>query len=289
MSSDLGVKKSAEVRKHLAHGAAVPLERGWRLWVAGCALGLALSAGAVHATPIPFEDRQVDMTVREQPIAAFLQDFFGTMDVPVSVSTNVKGAVNGVFRGPTERVFSNIQKSFGLMAYYDGSVVHIYTPNEVTTRTFAMRQGDARQVISTARDMQVMDSRNTLRVSQSGGLIASGNRRFVELVGELASGQQSQSTTLAPVGFKVYYLKYAWAQDVSAQYGGTVTVIPGVASILRSLLTAQRGNPSPALTQYRGASEPGLRGQGLARQGTLGGLGRQSHAGHRRNGAASLG
>ena len=137
MSSDLGVKKSAEVRKHLAHGTAVPLERGWRLWVAGCALGLALSAGAVHATPIPFEDRQVDMTVREQPIAAFLQDFFGTMDVPVSVSSNVKGAVNGVFRGPTERVFSNIQKSFGLMAYYDGSVVHIYTPNEVTTRTFA--------------------------------------------------------------------------------------------------------------------------------------------------------
>ncbi len=273
MSSDLGVKKGAEVRTHWAHGAAVPRERGWRLWVAGCALGLALSAGAVHATPIPFEDRQVDMTVREQPIAAFLQDFFGTMDVPVSVSANVKGAVNGVFRGPTERVFSNIQKSFGLMAYYDGSVVHIYTPNEVTTRTFAMRQGDARQVISTARDMQVMDSRNTLRVSQSGGLIASGNRRFVELVGELASGQQSQSTTLAPVGFKVYYLKYAWAQDVSAQYGGTVTVIPGVASILRSLLTAQRGNPSPALTQYRGASEPGLRGQGLARQGTLGASG----------------
>ena len=245
----------------------------WRAWAVGCALGWALCATAVQASPIPFGERQVDMTVREQPIAAFLQDFFGTMDVPVSVSSGVKGAVNGVFRGTAEKVFSSIQRSFGLMAYYDGAVVHVYTPAEVTTRTFAMRQGDARQVISTARDMNIMDSRNTLRVSQSGGLIASGNRRFVDLVGELASGQQSQSTTLAPVGFKVYYLKYAWAQDVSAQYGGTVTVIPGVASILRSLLTAQRGNPSPALTQYRGASEPGLRGQGLARQGTLGAAG----------------
>jgi len=121
--------------------------------------------------------------------------------------------------------------------------------------------------------MQIVDTRNTLRVSQSGGLIASGNRRFVELVSELAAGQQSQSNTLAPVGFKVYYLRYAWAQDVSAQYGGTVTVIPGVASILRSLLTAQRGGAAPALTQYRGAAEPGLRGQGMARQGTLGAYG----------------
>ena len=250
-----------------------PKAGAWRAWAAGCALGWALCATAVQASPIPFGEKQVDMTVREQPIAAFLQDFFGTMDVPVSVSSGVKGAVNGVFRGTAEKVFSSIQRSFGLMAYYDGAVVHVYTPAEVTTRTFAMRQGDARQVISTARDMNIMDSRNTLRVSQSGGLIASGNRRFVDLVGELASGQQSQSTTLAPVGFKVYYLKYAWAQDVSAQYGGTVTVVPGVASILRSLLTAQRGNPSPALTQYKGASEPGLRGQGLARQGTLGAAG----------------
>jgi type III secretion protein C len=258
--------KRGSRRVERLHGAV-------RGWMSGCILGVAMLAGAAHSAPIPFDERQVDLTVREQPIAAFLQDFFGTLDVPVTVSAGVKGAVNGVFRGPAERVFANIQRSFGLMAYYDGSVVHVYAPSEVTTRTFTMRQGNARQVISTARDMQIVDTRNTLRVSQSGGLIASGNRRFVELVSELAAGQQSQSTTLAPVGFKVYYLRYAWAQDVSAQYGGTVTVIPGVASILRSLLTAQRGGAAPALTQYRGAAEPGLRGQGMARQGTLGAYG----------------
>lgn len=254
-------------------GPVARLHGAVRGWMSGCILGVAMLAGGVQAAPIPFDERPVDLTVREQPIAAFLQDFFGTLDVPVTVSAGVKGAVNGVFRGPAERVFANIQRSFGLMAYYDGSVVHVYTPGEVTTRTFTMRQGNARQVISTARDMQLVDPRNTLRVSQSGGLIASGNRRFVELVNELAAGQQSQSNTLAPVGFKVYYLRYAWAQDVSAQYGGTVTVIPGVASILRSLLTAQRGGAAPALTQYRGAAEPGLRGQGMARQGTLGAYG----------------
>ena len=246
---------------------------GWRSLVLGCLLGATLMAGTAGAAPLPLDDRRVDMTAREQPIAAFLQDFFGTLDVPVSVSSDAKGAVNGVFRGEAARVLDNILRSFGLMAYYDGSVVHIYTPGETTTRTFAMRQGNAGAVITTARDMRLTDVRNTLRVSQNGALIASGNRRFVEMVGELASGQQSQSTAMAPLGFKVYYLRYAWAHDVSAQFGGGTTVIPGVATILRSLLTSQRGGATPALAQHRNGNEQSLREQGLRRQGTLGARG----------------
>ena len=252
---------------------------GWRKLLAGCLLGSALVAGPALAAPLPLEGRQVDMTAREQPIASFLQDFFGTLDVPVSVSTSAKGAVNGVFRGPADRVLGNVLRSFGLMAYYDGSVVHIYTPGEVTTRTFAMPAGGASAVISTAREMQLTDPRNVLRVSQNGGLIASGNRRFVEMVGELASGQQSQSTALAPLGFKVYYLRYAWAHDVTAQFGGGTTVIPGVATILRSLLTSQRGGGAAPLTQFRSGGEQSLRDQGLrqrglqGQQGTLGARG----------------
>ena len=245
----------------------------WRSLVLGCLLGATLMAGTAGAAPLPLDDRRVDMTAREQPIAAFLQDFFGTLDVPVSVSSDAKGAVNGVFRGEAARVLDNILRSFGLMAYYDGSVVHIYTPGETTTRTFAMRQGNAGAVITTARDMRLTDVRNTLRVSQNGALIASGNRRFVEMVGELASGQQSQSTAMAPLGFKVYYLRYAWAHDVSAQFGGGTTVIPGVATILRSLLTSQRGGATPALAQHRNGNEQSLREQGLRRQGTLGARG----------------
>ena len=252
---------------------------GWRKLLAGCLLGSALVAGPALAAPLPLEGRQVDMTAREQPIASFLQDFFGTLDVPVSVSASAKGAVNGVFRGPADRVLGNVLRSFGLMAYYDGSVVHIYTPGEVTTRTFAMPAGGASAVISTAREMQLTDPRNVLRVSQNGGLIASGNRRFVEMVGELASGQQSQSTALAPLGFKVYYLRYAWAHDVTAQFGGGTTVIPGVATILRSLLTSQRGGGAAPLTQFRSGGEQSLRDQGLrqrglqGQQGTLGARG----------------
>ncbi len=257
---------------------ARPLRAAWaglRRLLAGALLGTLLAGGAAQAAPIPFQDRQVDLTAREQPIASFLQDFFGMLDMPVSVSASAKGAVNGVFRGPAERVFNSILRSFGLMAFYDGSVVHVYTPGEVSTRTYPMPTGGASAVMTTARDMQLTDPRNTLRVSQSGGLIASGNRRFVEMVGELATGQQTQASAAGPLGFKVYYLRYAWAHDVAAQYGGKTTVVPGVASILRALLTSQRGSQAPALTQYQDTGEQSLRSQGLRSQGggTLGARG----------------
>lgn len=235
---------------------------------------LALAGSTAWAAPIPFEGRQVEMTAREQPIASFLQDFFGAVDVPVSVSAGVSGAINGTFKGSAERVFNNVLRSFGLMSYYDGSVVHVFTPGEVSTRTFTLTGDNARSVIKTANDMQLTDARNTLRVGQGGALIASGAKRFVDMVGELAGGQQKQGDALAPLGFKVYYLRYAWAQDVSAQYGGKVVVVPGVASILRSLLTSQsRPQVLGGNDQYLRPTVPGLRGQGLARQGTLGAAG----------------
>ena len=74
----------------------------------------ALLAGFVNtgwAMPIPFGDREVQLTAREQPIAAFLQDLFGRIDIPVSVSPTIKGAVNGSFAGPAERTWRSVSRA----------------------------------------------------------------------------------------------------------------------------------------------------------------------------------
>jgi type III secretion protein C len=85
---------------------------------------LCLFAALAQAAEIPFGKREVSLTVREQPIAAFLGDFFGQVDIPVVVSAGVKGAVNGNFNGAAETEFRKIARSFGLVSYYDGAVVH---------------------------------------------------------------------------------------------------------------------------------------------------------------------
>jgi type III secretion protein C len=64
----------------------------------------------------------------------------------------------------------------------------------------------------------------------------------------------------------MFPLKYAWAQDVSLAYGGKEVLVPGVASVLRSLL----GSPSGGDAYYDGGDRTlrptveKLRGRGMA-------------------------
>ena len=91
-----------------------------------CAAWL-LAAAAAHAAPIPIDSQApLSLTAREQPIQAFLQDFFGRLDLPVDVSPNVHGQVSGSFNAPPQKILRDISRSFGLLTYYDGVVVHVY-------------------------------------------------------------------------------------------------------------------------------------------------------------------
>ncbi|MCM5678255.1 type III secretion system outer membrane ring subunit SctC [Schlegelella sp. S2-27] len=237
---------------------------------------LVLLAGAAQAMPIPFPDRRVTLTAREQPIQAFLQDLFGQMDLPVNVSPSVRGQVNGSFDGSAERVLRDIGRAFGLLTYYDGTVVHVYAASDVHTRTLPLSGQAGRQVVRLAHDMGLPDARNTVRAARDGSVLVTGTRRFVEQLEELARASRGSAAAPAPLSFKVFYLRYAWAQDVTLQFGGRQVVVPGVASILRSLVTTS--GTQPAYLAQAGPQQPtlpGLRGQGLNRTQSPGRLGLQ--------------
>jgi type III secretion protein C len=233
---------------------------------------LCLFTALAQAAEIPFGKREVSLTVREQPIAAFLGDFFGQLDIPVVVSASVKGAINGNFTGAAETEFRKIARSYGLVSYYDGAVVHIYVSNETVTRTLNLSSSAANKVLKDIQELKLTDTRNSLRTTKEGSLIAVGTKRFVEQIEELGRVQQAGPGSQGPLGFKTFYLRYAWAHDVTLNYSGRQVVLPGVASILRSLMTVPRGQSSPQ-EQILRPSQPKLGGQGLARIGSQGTLG----------------
>ena len=238
----------------------------------GAACALLVAACAAQAAPMPNGARPVSLTAREQPIAAFLQNLFSAADVPAAVSPQLAGSVNGSFSGPAERVLRDVSRIYNLVPYYDGAVMHVVPASDLVTRTFALARPASDRVAREAAELGLPDSRNTLRTTGNGNLVAVGTRRFVEQVDELArAGQAAQLAAATPpapgmLDFRVFYLRYAWAQDTTMNLGGRQVVLPGVASILRSLVGARSSAAGAQDTTLR-PTQPKLKGQGLASQG----------------------
>ena len=239
------------------------LRRGIRM----LAMLTAITSGSAAAMPIPFADRPAVLAAREQPIAAFVQDLFGRLDIPVVVSPAVKGAVNGNFGGPAERTWRDIARAFNLVEYYDGSVLHVYAPSETGTRTLPLAPAAAQRVLRTVDELQLADARNTLRATAEGTLVATGAQRFLEQVQEIARAQLASERSAASSALKVFYLRYAWAQDVTIAFGGRQVVVPGVATIVRALMAGQTESRIAVSTLETPASGtvPGLRGLRMPR------------------------
>lgn len=206
------------------------------LWAV--ALTLSCSALTANAAPIPWREQAISIVAREQPLRDFLQDLFSTQGLSVSVSNSVKGSVNGNLSGNPQKVFNDVTRAYGLIAYYDKSVVYVYSASEATTRVIPVAPGLITNVVHTMSQLEIYDARNTFRALVNDGLISlNGTKRFVEQVEELTRTMQMQSSS-GPASFRLFPLKFAWASDVVQTYAGKEVLIPGVATLLRSLLAS---------------------------------------------------
>jgi type III secretion protein C len=223
------------------------------LKIAAATLLLLAQALPLSAAPLPEGLRPVKLEARDQPIEQFLQGLFSGSDIPV-VATGLQGQVNGRFEGTPAKLLRDLSRAYNLLSYYDGGVLYIAPAGETQTRSYLLTPAAAAQVQRAAQALQLPDSRNTLKFGDDGALLAVGARRFVQQVDELVRQVRPGTTavamkTWAPAqtqqplpDYRIFYLRYAWAQDVPMSFGGQQTTLPGVASILRSLV----GQPKPA-------------------------------------------
>lgn len=219
------------------------------------------------ALDLPAFDQKISVTVREQPVQQFLETLFAQIRVPVVVSEEIEGLMNGKFEGPARRVFAEVAQAFNVTLYYDGAVAHVYSANEITRTVMPVSSGTAERVEKIANRMNLGDSNNRLDSSGGGGLMVTGTRRFLEQVEELSFSVQANAKTkkAAPLAYRVFYLSNAWAADTSFNVGGQDITISGVATLLKELvadgrLPASTGESAPSRSNN---TLEGLRGKGL--------------------------
>lgn len=246
--------------------------RSWRKTLLATGLGAALliPPPVVVAGEVPLGARTVDLTAREQPISQFLQNFYSQLGVPVVISSSVAGTINGVFKGPAAKIDADVSKAFDLVTYYDGGAAYVYTASQLSSRSFPISASASRRVDRAARQLGLPDNRNTLRATGD-MLLASGAPRFLQQIDELARGGAQAEAASPTLQYRVFYLRYGWADDVNLTVGSKQVTIPGVASIVRSLVNSdsdERSGTSARSESLLPAAVQGLRGQGLATLGT---------------------
>jgi len=240
------------------------------------ALSLACASGPASAAEPPFADRRVALSAREQPVGAFLQNFFGQLGISVSVSPSVGGAVNGAWNDKASKVYGDISRAFNLLTYFDGQAVYVSPAAETASRTVPASPAIARQARATLTRLGLPDAQNRVRVVDN-AVVAVGSRRFLDQVEEVVRNQgvadrADPVTTLGyaareSLEYRVYYLRYAWAEDVTLNSAGRAVTVPGVASILRSVMSDSPNNGVKRTEVAMPNTVPGLRGQGLSAQG----------------------
>lgn len=232
-----------------------------------CLVGALLSVPVSHAANIPGFDRAVVINAREQTVEQFLTELFGQLNVPVRVKDSISGSVNGDFRKSAREVFHDISSSFQLSIYYDGAVAHIYPSNDVEHDILYMPRNSARNIERAARKLGFVDPHNNLSATDV-GLVVTGAPQFVEQIERMSLAMQRNVSEPQPASedtYRTFQLRYAWADDVSLQIGGETVLVPGVASLIRSLIEPGALNRSQqgSLRIPDSPTLEGLRGQGL--------------------------
>ena len=217
-----------------------------------------------QAGDVPGFEQPVSLMPRDQPVGQFIKDLFSRIGVPVQIDESLRGSVNGDFNKSARAVFEDLMKSFQLTLYYDGAVAYVYPANDIVHKVVYLPGTVGRQVVSNAASMKLGDEDNLVKVS-SAGLVVTGTRRFVEQIEELGDVLQQGTPRSQPSDtYRVFSLRYAWADDVTLAVGGQEVVIPGVASLLRRLIEPGSIAAPPAMMrQQLSPTESGLRGQGL--------------------------
>jgi type III secretion protein C len=250
------------------------------------ALALASATPALHAAEPPFGDRKVNITARDQPAPDFLNQFFAASGLRVAVNGTVSGKINGRFSGMPADIWRQVASAFNLIAYYDGSVVTVYSANDVQSRTMSVATGRAADLSGAVTRGRLSDGNNRVRITSAESVLATGVPRFLDQVQQIASAlprtavrerppvaaiAPGRAQPLTPGGIdpyelRVFYLRYARADDTTLRTGDREVRVPGVATIVARVMGD--GLPIGTVGGSYGAQQvrqsvPRLMGKGL--------------------------
>jgi len=231
---------------------------------------------ALSASEPPWQSSAYSTTTLEPALLSdILKDFAADQGLPLVVSPNVTGKASARYTKVHPREFlEDITQANGLVWYFDGHGLYIYQATEMKSELLTVPTLGASEFVQSLKELGVYSQRYPVRqLSRQRLMYVVGPPRYIEAIGQLAAKIEENAALQAKaekerarvdIVTEVVPLKYGWADDQAFFIGPNEVVVPGVATILRNLITGQTG-PSGSLIQQLPRNRPSLIGQGLIR------------------------
>jgi type III secretion protein C len=240
------------------------------------ALALAALAPAplapAAAAPPPWPTTPFAYAASHQSLAGVLDDLGASVGTRVVVSPKVRAQVDGRFEAASPLAFlDQISRRYGLTWYYDNGTLTVYRADEAQRRTLHIDPEAAEGFRQAAEQTGLVDPRFTLSVTDGAGVVvAAGPPAYVQAVASLAAAFAPKPVEAPPVlDFRTYRLRYAQADDRTIFYRDKEVVIPGVASILRGLVSGNVAGGTGTQVKQLPSTVIRLGGTGLIANGDL--------------------
>lgn len=214
------------------HGAALRVRTLCSILVAAG----VFAASPAHAEAVAWQGSRFEYVADHKDLKDVLRDFGASQHVATWISPHVDGTVSGRFDAAPQRFLDQMAGSFGILWYFDGSVLLIYGANEARSATFGLTHASTDDLRRALSRLQIEDARFPVRYdSVTRTAVVSGPPRFVDLATDVARLIDHDSISGAKVVVQRFPLHYAWATDRSITVNGRSVTVRGVASLLRTL------------------------------------------------------
>ncbi len=251
----------------------------WLGWLLSLTLLLWALAGSAVAQPLPpdgkgerasgYFPKPYSHYSDQEPVAQVLGDFARFEGFRVNVSQAVTGVMSGRFENvPPDTFLKALETAFGVRWYLAGGELYFYHESEWQKVLIHPQTGDPGSLYRKLNASAVVSPQLPISSPAGGGVLTvSGPASYVEMVRQAALALEGN---MAPErqAIRVFKLRYASADDTTIRSSDRDLVVPGVASLLRAMMSGEAG---PGLTGRQVTQNPAtmerLLGHGLVTRG----------------------
>ncbi|MDR0418124.1 MAG: hypothetical protein LBH08_01655 [Puniceicoccales bacterium] len=189
------------------------------------------------ANCIPWKTSEYYHFAKNQELKELVRNFCAAQSMDVVISDSIGDIVNGKFSNISPKQFwKDIVNAYGLVWFFDGSMMYVYKSSEVTSAVYQMSRDEMRTLVKVIAQLGWLSSNVTFRPMETAEiLVVSGPPKLMLLLEELSRKVVVERVSDV-YNIRSFPLKHAWAYDMAVNYRGGTMNVPGVASMLQQII-----------------------------------------------------